>query len=113
MNENEVTEILKEIEGTPYTEVSKQQLYIWGSKLLRASLVLGEHSLEAEQTYNQTIIGYVEDGKSVSESTTRAKASVSYELKQKYDLYFSTAKEAMHFIDQLNKNNACECQTHS
>lgn len=105
-DQNEIQHILQEIEDTPYSEVTKKQLYIWGSKLLRASIVLGEQALEAEQNYNKTIVGHIDiEQYSVSESTMRAKASISYELKGKYDLYFSTTKEAIRFLENFAKTS--------
>lgn len=98
---NTLFNTIKAIESADYNQVTKEQLFDWGKTLLKASLDIGTEAIEAESIFNQEIVSNIDNGNSVSESTTRAKAEVSYTLKQKYDLEFSTAKEALQFLKTI------------
>lgn len=70
----------------------------------RACSIYKAYSYQAilsESLYNKAIVSNIEDGNSVSEATTRAKAEMAYQLKQEYEAYAEASKLILGYIQDL------------
>lgn len=108
---NELTSILQSMSNTK--QPTKDMLWQWGTQLIALSLSIGEQSAEFDKAFHEAVTYEINEGHSVSEATTRAKATISYTLKQNYDLYFATAKESIDFIKQFNMSSVGESRARS